>query len=59
MQKSYAIEQLRLTAVELQALEATASVFKGFQKKHNIDKIDALKQTISEISDEVYKLIFF
>ena len=38
MEKQYAVEQLNLTAMQIAALQETASVFQTFNKKHNIEK---------------------
>ena len=40
MQKKYAIEQLNLTAMQIQALRHTTSVFKDFNKRNDMDKIE-------------------
>lgn len=53
MEKQYAVEQLNLTAMQIEALQQTASVFQTFNKKHNIDKIEQLQETMSELTDQV------
>ena len=53
MEKQYAVEQLNLTAMQIEALQQTASVFQTFNKKHNIEKIEQLQETMSELTDQV------
>ncbi len=53
MEKQYAVEQLNLTAMQIAALQETASVFQTFNKKHNIEKIEQLQETMSELTDQV------
>lgn len=56
MQKKYAIEQLNLTAMQVQALKHTSSLFKDFNKKNNIDKIEELNDTMQELTEQVLEI---
>lgn len=53
MQKQYAVEQLKLTAMQIEALQETVSVFQTFNKNHNIDKIEELQNTMADLTDQV------
>lgn len=53
MQKQYAVEQLNLTAMQIEALQRTASVFKTFNKKHSLEKIEELQETMTELTEQV------
>jgi vacuolar-type H+-ATPase subunit I/STV1 len=53
MQKQYAVEQLKLTAMQIEALQETVGVFQSFNKKHNIDKIEELQSTMADLTDQV------
>lgn len=53
MQKRYAIEQLNLTRMQLEALRHTAGVFKDFNKNNDISKIEQLNDTMQELSEQV------
>ena len=53
MQKKYAIEQLNLTAMQIQALRHTTSVFKDFNKRNDMDKIEQLNDTMQELTEQV------
>ena len=56
LQKKFAVEQLNLTAMQIDALKSTSSVFKTFNKKHNIDKIEELQSTMEELTDSVLEI---
>ena len=53
MQKKYAIEQLNLTAMQIEALRHTASIFKDFNKRNDMDKIEQLNDTMQELTEQV------
>ena len=53
MQKQYAVEQLNLTAMQIEALQETVGVFQTFNKKHNMDKIEELQSTMADLTDQV------
>jgi len=53
MQKQYAVEQLNLTAMQIETLQETVGVFETFNKKHNIDKIEELQNTMADLTDQV------
>lgn len=53
MNKEYAVEQLNITAMQIDALKKTVSVFQHFNKHNNIDKIEELQDTLQELTDNV------
>ena len=56
MQKRFQIENLNLTAMQVNALRHTASVFKDFNKVNNLDKIEKLQDTMIELTDQVLEI---
>ena len=53
MNKEYAVEQLNITAMQIEALKKTVDVFQHFNKHNNIDKIEQLQETLQELTDNV------
>lgn len=53
MNKEYAVEQLNITAMQIEALKKTVSVFQHFNKNNNTDKIEELQDTLQELTDNV------
>lgn len=53
MNKEYAVEQLNITAMQIEALKKTVSVFQHFNKNINTDKIEELQDTLQELTDNV------
>ena len=51
--KEYAVEQLNITAMQIEALKNTVNVFKHFNKNNNVDKIEELQETLQELTDDV------
>ena len=56
MQRKYAVEQLNITAMQIEALQQTANAFKQFNKNNTIDKIDQLNETMTELTDQVLEI---
>ena len=56
MQRKYAVEQLNITAMQIEALQQTANAFKQFNKNNTIDKIDRLNETMTELTDQVLEI---
>lgn len=54
--KTYALEQLRLTSMQLEAMKSTAAVFKTFTKLHNVEKIEQLQANIEDYHDQVMEI---
>jgi len=52
VQKQYALEQLDITAMQVEAMKGTAKVLKHFSKTHNIEMSD-LQDQIMEINDVI------
>lgn len=53
MQKRYAIEQLSITKLQLDALKSSAKVLKTFAKEHSIEKIEDLQDTLEELTTQI------
>lgn len=53
MNKEYEVEQLNITAMQIEALKKTVGVFQHFNKHNNIDKIEELQDTLQELTDNV------
>lgn len=52
LQKQYALEQLNITKMQLTAIKNTVKVFKIFNKKHSLEKIEDLQDTLEELSSQ-------
>ena len=50
--KQYALENLNITQLQLQAIKDTVKVFKVFNKTHSYEKIDNLKDQLEELTDQ-------
>ncbi len=51
--KEYAVEQLNVTAMQIEALRNTVSVFQQFNKNNSIEKIEKLQETMEELTDNL------
>jgi Zn-dependent oligopeptidase len=56
VQKQYALEQLNITAMQIEAMKGTAKVFKTFTKTHNIDKIEQLQGDMQDLQDQIMEI---
>jgi len=52
LQKQYALEQLNITKMQIDAIKNTVKVFKIFNKKHSLEKIEDLQDTLEELSSQ-------
>lgn len=52
-EKEYALEQLNITALHIEALKNTVSIFKTFNTKHNYEKIEELQSQYEELTDDI------
>lgn len=52
MQKQYALEQLNITKMQINAIKNTVKVFKIFNKRHSLEKIEDLQDTLEELSSQ-------
>lgn len=50
--KQYALENLNITKLQLEALKETVKVFKVFNKTHSYEKIDSLKEQLDELTEQ-------
>lgn len=53
LQKKYAVEQLNITAMQIDAMKDTATVFRTFTNKHNIEKIEELQDTMEDLQGQI------
>lgn len=51
--KRYALEQLELTAMQIEAMKSTTFVLKKFTKTHNISKLEELQSTMEDLQADV------
>jgi hypothetical protein len=56
VQKQYALEQLNITAMQIEAMKGTAKVFKTFTKTHNIEKIEHLQENMTDLQDQIMEI---
>lgn len=56
VEKQYALEQLNITAMQIEAMKGTAKVFKTFTKTHNIDKIEQLQGDMQDLQDQIMEI---
>jgi hypothetical protein len=52
-QKTYAIEQLNITKLQIDAIQETAYLFKRFANTTSIEKIENLQDTMQELTDQI------
>ena len=51
--KQYALEQLNITAMQIQALKNTTTVMKRFAKTYDIEKLEKLQDDMQELHAEI------
>lgn len=56
VQKQYALEQLDITAMQVEAMKGTARVLKNFNKTHNIEKIEELQENMADLQDQIMEI---
>lgn len=56
VQKQYALEQLDITAMQVEAMKGTARVLKNFSKTHNIEKIEELQENMADLQDQIMEI---
>jgi len=54
--KLYALEQLSIASMQLEAMKSTAAVFKTFTKLHNVEKIEQLQESMEEYQDQIMEI---
>lgn len=50
--KQYALENLNITKLQLNAIKETVQVFKSFSKTHSYEKIENLKDQLDELTEQ-------
>ena len=50
--KQYALENLNITRLQLEAIKDTVKVFKVFNKSHSYEKIENLKDQLDELTEQ-------
>ena len=54
--KQYALENLNITKLQLNAIKETVKVFKVFNKTHSYEKIDSLKDQLDELTEQFMEI---
>ena len=54
--KTYALENLNITAMQLNAMKSTAVAFRSFSSSHNVEKIEQLQDTMDEYQDQFMEI---
>ena len=55
-QKQYALEQLNITKMQIDAIKDTVKVFKIFNKNYSIEKIEDLQEQLEEFSSQIMEV---
>tara|TARA_E500000178_G_C17007807_1_gene749046 strand:- start:154 stop:630 length:477 start_codon:yes stop_codon:yes gene_type:complete len=53
LDKEFALEQLNITSMQIDALKNTVSIFKTFNKNNNYKKIEELQSQYEELTDDI------
>jgi hypothetical protein len=53
LQKQCALEQLEITRMQILAIQRTSRIFKMFTKKHAIEKVERLQETMVELQENM------
>lgn len=56
LQKTYALENLNITAMQLKAMKSTAKAFRSFSSSHSVEKIEQLQDTMDEYQDQIMEI---
>ena len=51
--KEYALEQINITKMQLDAIKSTVSVFKNFNKTNDVEKIEKLYDQLQDFTDDM------
>ena len=54
--KQYAIEQLGITKLHVEAMQHTSSVFRAFAKQHSVDKVEQMVDTLADLTSRVLEV---
>lgn len=52
-QKQCSLEQLEITRMQLQAIKSTSSIFKRFTKRHTVERVEQLQDTLCALQDDM------
>lgn len=55
-QRRYAVEQLNITSMQIQALKETASVFKSVMSANSVEKIEKLEDTMANFTEDLISM---
>jgi len=55
-QKKYALEQLAITALHIEALRSSRDVFKTFNKVNSIEKIEELSEQVTTFQEDIMEI---
>ena len=53
LQKQCALEQLEITRMQIRAIQRTSRIFKMFTRKHAIEKVERLQETMAELQEDM------
>jgi len=53
MHKEYALEQINITKMQLDAIKSTVSVFKNFNKTNDVEKLEKLYDQLQDFTDDM------
>ena len=53
VEKEYALEQLNITSLHIEALKNTVSIFKTFNTQNNYQKIEELQNQYEELTEDI------
>ena len=56
LHKQYALEQLNITSMQIEAMKGTSQVFKRFTRIHSIEKIEELQGNIEDLQDQIMEI---
>ena len=55
-QRRYAVEQLNITSMQIDALKETASVFKSVMSANSVEKIEKLEDTMANFTEDLISM---
>lgn len=56
LEKQYALEQLNITSMQIEAMKGTSQVFKRFTRVHSIERLEELQGNIEDLQDQIMEI---
>lgn len=56
IEKQYALEQLNITSMQIEAMKGTSKVFKQFTRVHSIERLEELQGNIEDLQDQIMEI---